>query len=186
MPFDPQIKVLHGDDAATPASWARITFCIWLATKLNDANGPYAGKLGIRPDRQAFVSENGELAKAKFSDKKAPPVVTLEQGPIADSDYRREIVGVVYEGRRLEIQCTLDMGVGDATPDDDDVAAERNDENNLVGFVTDAISEGYNELGALGLSHALIKPDGEKQGRHPQQLTFLLRTLRDWEPEPEQ
>lgn len=183
MPFDSQLKVLHGDDAATPASWARITFCNWLAAKLNDESGPYAAKLSITPDRQAFVSENGELAKAMFGDRKAPPVVTMEQGPIDDMDYRRKIGGVIYSGRRLEVQCTLDMGVGDATPDDDDVAAERNDENNLVGFVTDAVSEGYNELGALGLFHALINPDGEKQGRHPQQLSFFLRTLRDWEPE---
>lgn len=187
MPFDPTQNVVWGDDAKTPETWARAAFCEWLAEKLNGANGPYAAALGVKATRPAFVLENGEIARAMYRSDESPPVVSVMQGPVDGRAWRKKIGQITYEGTRIEIELTLDMGVRDAAPEVDDVAMEGADDSNLAGFVTDAVRGGYDELGALGLFDVAIEADAEMrragQGRHPQRVTFFLRVLRDFAPQ---
>ncbi|MBW3635754.1 MAG: hypothetical protein KY445_04710 [Armatimonadetes bacterium] len=184
MPFDLTHGVVYGDDAKTPLKWARETFCEWLAAKLNDPGGPYAAALGVTAERPAFVLENAAIAQAMYRRADAPPVVSVSQGPVNSMDWRKDIDGVERNGRRIEIECTLGMGVADRTPDDDDVAAERSDDNNLAGFVCDIIGDQWEDLETIGLFNAAIDPDPEAGVKHPQKLTFFIRTLRDWTPTP--
>ena len=183
MPFDATEGAIYGTDAVTPAAWARVEFCNWLGAKLNDESGPYASGLGVTAQRKTIVTENGRRASVAYSHTLKPPVIEVTQGPIDEMDWRKQIGSTIYNGQRLMIECALDCGVGDRTPTQDNIQTERDDENNLVGFLTDAITQGYSELSALGLMNVIIAPNGERGGRNPQKLTFHLRTLRDWEPE---
>lgn len=186
MPYDSTQKVIWGPDALTPEKWARKTFCDWLMARLNDAEGPYAAPLGLTAEREAIVTDNGQIAKAMYDDENSPPVVSVMQGPVDGIDFDREIAGATYKGRHIDLQCILDMGVRDAQPNTDNVAMQRADDSNLAGFVADAVRRGFNPLNLLGLFNCEIEPDTEKQragqGRHPMQLTFFIQTLDDWTP----
>jgi hypothetical protein len=185
MPFDATIKALVGDEATAPLEWARGVLCQWLADKLNDPLGPYAGKLGITATRKAIVSDNGEIVAAMYGRKDSPPVVSLLQGPSNARQWYCLVGEQEREGERVEVEWTLDMGVNDAEPDEDDVALQRSDDANLAGFVRDALRRGYIELNGLGLFNLDIEPDAEKQRagqmRNPHAVTFFLRLLYDFQ-----
>ncbi len=181
MPFDPTVKAVRGDDAKTPLSWARTTFCEWLAGKLNDQNGEYATALNVSSARPAFVLEDAEMARAMYRRTDAPPVVSIVQGPSDSMLWRKTVGRQVLEGERISLEWTLDCGVRDQTSDEDDLALERRDDSNLAGFVRDAVKRGYFELDSLGLFDLNIEPDSEKQragqGRHPHAITLFIRVL---------
>ena len=181
MPFDSAIKAVRGDDAKAPLDWARRTFCEWLASKLNDADGDYASALNVSTGRPAFVLEDAAIARSMYRRADSPPVVSLVQGPSDSSDWFKTVDGVEIKGERITLDWTLDCGVADTTPTDDDLALERRDDSNLAAFVRDAVKRGFDELNALGLFNLDIEPDTEKQragqGRHPHAITLFIRVL---------
>ena len=186
MPFDSLAKALIGEDARTPLDWARKTFCVWLSAKLNDANGPYASVLGVNSSRPAFVLEDTAILRAMYKRADKPPVVGLMQGPSEWADWQKSLQGQVFEGKRIGIEWDLDCGVGDRSPTEDDLAAERADDSNLASFVQDAVESAHYELDTLGLFDVNIEPDTEKQkggqGRHPHKITLFIRTLPSYVP----
>lgn len=188
MPFDATHNVVYGVDAGNVEMWSRGVLCNYIKGKLNDSSGPYYATLGLTPERLAVVTDNGAVASAMYSAPLSPPVVSLMQEPSDGEIYVTVIDGQEQDGTRTNIQLTLDMGIRDAQPDDDNPVLEARDDSLLAGFVSRIVRIGYDELSALGLFNINIKPNAEKQragqGRYPHDVTFFVRALDEWEPTP--
>ena len=186
MPFDSTHKVVYGVDAGNVEMWARGVLCNHIKSKLNDASGPYYAALGLNSERLAVVTDNGQVASAMYSAPLSPPVVSLMQEPSDSQVWRKTIGGQSYKGKRKNLALTLDMGIRDAQPDDDNPVLEARDDSLLAGFVTEIIENGYDELTALGLCNIKITPSAEKQrsgqGRYPHDVTFFVRALSGYQP----
>lgn len=192
MPINIAEKVAWGEGARAPGQWARARFCRWLSDTLNDPAGPYVVPLGLRvvppfsadaPQRKAVVTDNVAIARRLYAQKTSPPVVLVRSG--TESDWilsGRKIEGVWYDGKRYNLTFNLDMGIKDAVPTDIDVKREERDDLMLASFVNDAVRDGYDQLGQIGLNHAILRPDDAGNGRHPHKMSFFVIALDNWAP----
>jgi hypothetical protein len=184
MPFSHEEKCLYGSDALSPELWARTKLCEWFSGKLMQE--PYRSALELSELRTAFVSDNAQQAGAIYSGPKSRPVVLVTQGPCTYRDWQKGVNGVLRSGQRIDDLLKIAAGIDDAKPSEDDPKEEARDDALLASFVRDLIQSKGEELEDFGLFNVQIKFDEERQraasARNPHQITFFLRTLRDWTP----